>query len=372
MFPRRPELPATGVVISQNRPCSRCSYNLVGLKTGDRCPECGTPIVGDILRGVPSMGDAPLPYLESLAKHAKLCAAGMGLNIAGVLWLVGFGGVPEFPPGAALLLAIGSVLWLWGTRGVIVPRSLPPGSKVDTEAEWRGFRHYTRAMQWAWPLAGVVVFVIVGTSAAMAKSGATSSVTLGASAMVATASNTGEAVVIGLMATLLITATIMVMLYLSLLAGWAQDTALSNAFTMAPLMLVISIPAGLLVHELVPTLLGKWLVVFSAPFLLVVGTGFVYLASFWILPLVRFAALTSWAVANVNESQAKDRRTTARIVARIEAGKAKAEGKKPAKKAEKQAKTAGEAGAAAPVDPNLYELAPDEPWSDLRWRGEKP
>lgn len=358
---QRPELPAVGEVISKDRACSRCNYNLIGLKAGARCPECGTPIRGEILRGVPGMGDAPLPYLKALAQHAKLCAWGMGLGLAGVLWLVGFGGVPEFAPGAGLLLSIGSVLWLCGTRGVIVPRSLPPGTRVDTQAEWRRFRVWTRAMQWAWPLAGVGALAITAFRTLVAKSPTNSGMTQGASAAVAAAAGTGEAVIIGVMAVAVIAATIMVMLYLSFLASWAQDTALSNAFTMAPLMVVISIPAGLLVHALVPTLLGKWLVVFSAPFLVVVGTGFVYLASFWIVPLARFASLAAWAVANVNESQAKDRRTTARIVARVEAAKAKPEVPKRAKKPDKNANAAISPTTGPPADPNLYELAPDEP-----------
>src|SRR5262245_56679789 len=34
-----------GAAIERDAPCNKCGYNLRGLRIGDKCPECGTPIV---------------------------------------------------------------------------------------------------------------------------------------------------------------------------------------------------------------------------------------------------------------------------------------------------------------------------------------
>lgn len=353
---RAKELSGAGVgageMISQPRPCVRCGYELKGLKTGGRCPECGTPIRSEILRGVPGMTEAPLPYLRELAFGAKACAAGMTVMMVGVLWFAGFMGVPEFPPGATLLLAIGSGLWLWGTRGVIVPRRVPPGSKVDTEQEWKRLRRITRGVQWVLPLAGCVMLLLQASRAAMNATLANSTQPLSAAGPLLAAQSRAETLVLTLVVLAGLAAITLAFTYIGLLTEWAGDTGLARSLGVAPVMMVLSIPVAIAADFIAPSLASKVALVVVLPMMFIVSGTLLFLGSYWVVPVWRFALLVSWAVKNVMESQAKDRRTTARIVERIETAKAKDDPTPAAKPA----------APAAPNDPGAgaYELAPKD------------
>lgn len=348
MFRPGPQLPPIGTVITQARTCVKCSYSLVGLKSGDRCPECGTPIQGAILRGVPGLADASLGYLKSLAWHAMLVAIGSALGFVGLLWLLGFARVPQVPGLAAVLFGAGTGLWAWGSMGVLVARELPSGTRVNVQEERRGFRQVARAMQWSWPLAGVIAIVLVARLYSSAGAGTP------VSAMVWV--GVGVIILTCLMAAALLLAQV------AFLSSWANDTALADSCVLAPLMMILSIPAGLVVDAVAPTLAGRWLPVFSAPFLLVIGGVFLYTASYWVLPLVRFANLTRWAVRNGHAALDKNRRLSEKIVKRIEDGIHRPGMEKaPAPKAAAPGPEASKPVPASPVADGLYELAPEEP-----------
>src|SRR5262249_18813740 len=62
-------------LITTDRLCGKCKYNLRGLPTNGRCPECGTPVTrAGRRRFSDSLTDAPLFYLKTLAVGAILLA----------------------------------------------------------------------------------------------------------------------------------------------------------------------------------------------------------------------------------------------------------------------------------------------------------
>lgn len=61
--------------ISTDLPCCRCSYNLRGLTSASRCPECGTPVQTSIY-AIPKLdrplADADPGYVRALSRSAAL------------------------------------------------------------------------------------------------------------------------------------------------------------------------------------------------------------------------------------------------------------------------------------------------------------
>lgn len=84
--------------VGADRACIRCSYNLRGLPTDGRCPECGTP-VADSLRG---------DYLAFAApEHLASIRAGLGLVLVGV---------PVY-----FVALVGGVLGAFVAQGILSP-----------------------------------------------------------------------------------------------------------------------------------------------------------------------------------------------------------------------------------------------------------
>src|SRR5262245_22475491 len=85
-------------VLQVDRACAHCGYNLRGLTTSGRCPECGHPYGGHDKRINSNLTDAPRAYLLSLI---------MGLTIMAAL----------APVGAAVFLVISEPLVRAGVFG---------------------------------------------------------------------------------------------------------------------------------------------------------------------------------------------------------------------------------------------------------------
>lgn len=74
--------------------CVRCGYNLRGLPSDGKCPECGTPI-GRSRRGN-ILAAADSSWLAGLCRGLTLVVAAVGVHFAGLLLgIVGFFGIAE-------------------------------------------------------------------------------------------------------------------------------------------------------------------------------------------------------------------------------------------------------------------------------------
>jgi hypothetical protein len=92
--------------IERDLPCRDCGYNLRGLLTGGRCPECSLPI-GDSTRGdgIEFASPAWLRRLERGARHARIGCAIAGASTMAV-WLLRSWLGWSSEPSVALALAI--------------------------------------------------------------------------------------------------------------------------------------------------------------------------------------------------------------------------------------------------------------------------
>jgi len=185
----------SGQEILDDTPCAKCGYNLIGLKTNDRCPECGRPIhlhplddepdpgrPVEILRSTGRMVDAPREYVSRLA---GACVA-MAIGGAGMACAAAIHGLVGRLPGSAAL-AVSALAWTAGTWIATEPRRLPKlKHPVDTCAEWAGLRLSTRLTQPLWFVAAGILQAVAVFGAAV-PAGARMSLEWGALAVLAAA-----------------------------------------------------------------------------------------------------------------------------------------------------------------------------------------
>jgi len=126
-----------GQVIMQSRPCTKCKYELKGLRIGGKCPECGEPIRARRKSFGPregTMTDAPPAYVKRV---------GLGFTIMSTGILAAIFGVPLscFVQNALLgAVLLGSLAWVAGTWIISMPR--PPEfaeheNPIMDNARWR-------------------------------------------------------------------------------------------------------------------------------------------------------------------------------------------------------------------------------------------
>lgn len=113
-------IPSTSVVISEDRPCLSCGFNLVGLSVSGVCPECGQPVLrslqGNLLRY------SNPEYLAGLHRGVFLVQAAIIVQVLmaiGTLVIAFTGGAPLVNSlvqpfqGVSLLASICSVVGWW-------------------------------------------------------------------------------------------------------------------------------------------------------------------------------------------------------------------------------------------------------------------
>lgn len=268
--------------------CPKCGYDLRGLISGVRCPECGTdtslastdgPFVS--LGRESPLGAARRDYLAVLMIGFLLSAVGWaGMSLPALLAVLG---VHAFSPKAFGLIGFISVA-VWGIGQWLITRPRPLGTRTaaawNRKAEWSGLRLIVRV---SFLLAALGVL-----SAMWAMTGGPSIATL------------AWGVLIGFSAAASCW-------YMARVAEWAPDDALTWRLRSA----AWAIGAGALVVGIVfgPTWSGKyaigWLV---GGFALMYGLGSVALVVFQL----QGANMVLWAIRNDIHRIERDERMRAR------------------------------------------------------------
>jgi hypothetical protein len=345
-----------GDIIQDDRVCPGCSYNLKGLRTGDRCPECAMPIPMRVgARHGWMMTHSPVEYLHGLAHGSIWMLASAGVLVGSLVWIgVELAWNSSFSRPVGIFAVLAAIGWLIGVCMVTVPRPQEPGNPGTRVAEWRKLRWTARVSQFAWVLGTGLVLNAGWMAAAAAAGGSPTVSSLGVSAADQAESlffwGCGFLVVglIGLSA---------VAFYLALLADWADDPALARKLRLTPFALLgAAILAGLMIAA--RPLLHDVVVLFVLiPTLAVMAGLFLLCASHFGIALVQFANVGVWAEQNAATALDSGRRMSSKIVKRV----VDAQAKPPAHpiKAPKFYKPAKPQGAyvAPKGDGGIYEVA---------------
>lgn len=291
--PRELKATRTGSVISDHRACPKCGYDLLGLRTGDACPECGRVIAEPPKRTsrVLTMADAP---------PAELRRFSVGLGVLFVSMLVSVFSFAastlvdrEAPP--LLGLALGAA-WIAGV--VLIT---PPRRKQDAGGGVAGgLRWSARITQAGWFGASAVSMIVDAASP-----GGWVLTTLQISAMVLLWGGT-----LGMLPLVMV---------LRRLAEWGMDDSLSEQLrfiAMAFAAFGFAFVTGGVTAELLPSIaLAASTLMFVTLWLVIVSTVLL-LHALW-----KLVGLTLWARRAIAANQAKE----ARVRERAEAARARTE-----------------------------------------------
>lgn len=146
------------VLIAEPRRCKKCGYNLVGLKTDAKCPECGLAITAarPPNRFADQMSGAPIRWLARYQRGTTLlCIGGWGMAAGLIAWAI-TGHI-----GGVLFAFVASVLWVAGTFVSTIARP-EARDRPNPRTEWGHLRRWARITQPAWAIAFAGAAVIQG------------------------------------------------------------------------------------------------------------------------------------------------------------------------------------------------------------------
>ena len=268
-----------GEVISTDRPCMRCKYNLRGLEVGGACPECGTAITSakKSVRFADNLVDAPIGYI-------KLMAVGLGLQ-AGIVVTVAFLFIVGWAGGVAavvapLLFTGAGVLWFAAAWIVTMERPSTERIVRDEILDSERLRRVIRYTQGIGPAAAFVAWLGVLT---------------------------GSGLIMGLAALLLVSALgalVPLGIYLSAFADWAGETGEGSRLRAATWCLAVG---GTLSF-------GSWLVLqVNPPFSLLFNLFFIVALVVVVVGVLLFAwsvcvlaKAAGWAIHNSGEAMERE------------------------------------------------------------------
>lgn len=286
-----------GAVIIDDRACRKCGYALKGLRTGGKCPECGTAIKRSVGRKGESLVEAPRDYLEELRFAANVmsgCVLALALLVPILAWQMGGQGSAGVATMAGVLFVLGCA-WVWSVWVVTAPRRLTRATPINLNKEWAGSRWAARGMLACAPLA----MVLTAAAAMITPGGPT----------------TAFAKLIWILAGVCALGTFFglapLAIHVSRLASWANDDALAMRMRVAAFSLSVAGPMAIacfVLPGLVPALsfgIATLGVLLMGSF--VVGLGLLIIGMF------QMGLMTRWALANHIELKARDQRLKDRV-----------------------------------------------------------
>lgn len=291
--------PGIGAVITESRACGTCGYDLKGLKTGGRCPECGTPITAHRSSGRfgDNLCDAPIGYLRHLRLAQGLIAfvALSGMGVVGLIWF----GRMQF---ALLPISMMALTPIWALAIWMTTARRPAGLPRDAVLDNVKLRTVLRAAQ------SVPVLAAACTLAGwLLQRG----VVGGMPVIAQVAFLTALALVVFSILTL-----VPLGVFLSALCDWAGDGPLSNRFrvvasviTVAGLLCVLM--TGLAVLSPTARGLAALVLMWSLIFTMLSTTAFLVF-------LLQLAHLTHWAVVNALDAEDRELRVAERRARRVD------------------------------------------------------
>lgn len=275
-------------VIESDRQCGQCGYNLRGLPTNGKCPECGKDIAGrgrGFRRFSDNLTDAPLFYLKTLAIGTwMLAVAGIGTSLcnfyASYTWRIEW----------AIAAGVASIVWWMGVFIVSGQRSFGEHTLRDPLLDTAWLRTTNRIVHTAW-IAAAGCWIIATQVPATAT----------------TAQDYWRAGA-GFLQGIGVLGFITLALQMAALADWARDTTLSERLKVTATTMTI---AGIIVVA------GAIAAAFHAKGIAVGFLGLGLKLSLIIMSLaklvflfclVQLANIAFWAVSNNATAASTDRR----------------------------------------------------------------
>lgn len=299
-------------LITKERACERCGYDLRGLKVGDRCSECGAVIRSTKSgKDSDSINTCSMEYLRKIHAGAWLAMVGFVIFLASLIAFGHWYGTTYFWLVGLIALGCASV-WIAGVFMLHTPRSMRTDVvNADGRPALYWWIVWNRLTQAAW----VVALLTLMTSDAVDLKYNVMGGVVGGNPWLAGILHTAGLVMCAISGIGVFTTY----LYLSWLSTWAGDDGLSTRFR-------FSLPFGLFGlaffgsltwHLFSTTVMVNRIGPLS---LTAVGACFVltlYISKNMFLAWISFTQMMSWAVRNRETAIEIDEAMTAKINERI-------------------------------------------------------
>lgn len=283
-----------------DQPCAGCGYNLKGRAIGDHCPECGKP-AGMAIPHEQWLSHAPISFLKPFSKGAMITGVMVPIHCVAFTLLIFFSRSTT----TAVLASITGCVYAIGVTLLTVPRPAADGSA--NVREWAALRMLSRLSQWGW----------LGGTIAIAADAAITARVPGAPA------GTVFSLMGVLMFVMAIAGLVPLLIYLVRIAQWAGDSEFADRLRMLPLLLPVSAAVAATGGIVGPMLSGGVVTFLLMPLagvsvLFLIFGGFTSLRTCWNL-----ASMGFWVIRNRDENLASSRRRSTRIVERVENARSK-------------------------------------------------
>jgi len=311
---------SAGDPVLSDRPCRKCGYNIRGLREGQRCPECGTPIGGKrrTSRFADNLTDSPMWYLVVVLSGSVF----MALSLVGSFVFSAFERArsANWNPLPVWVVAVGAgVLGLLWLGGVVLTTSRRPHGEhtvrdpiLDSEK-----------MRWGARLAQVVFLAGVLTRYLATSTG-----------------NAAAEFAAGVLVYVSLIAVAPLSVYLGSLLDWAGDTGGGDRMRNSAWAFVVGGGGALVFDLLLRAPIGFKMIV--AVLLVLCSLAVLIGVVLFVLSVLGLAYTSGWALQNAGARRAREARMAERKRRQLE--------KDIAVDAERERKAAmGSAGLRAPA-----------------------